>query len=69
MRLPDDFDDEDNSSMGLPMVQMVIGAAVFILLLFGIILAVNYKNNNHGTSQSHVTRYSQNLISIYRTNR
>ena len=29
----------------------------------------NYKNNNHGTSQSHVTRYSQNLISIYRTNR
>ncbi len=52
MRLPDDFDDEDNSSMGLPMVQMVIGAAVFILLLFGIILAVNYKNNNHSNKDT-----------------
>lgn len=47
MRLPDDFDDEDNNSMGLPMIHMVIGVAAFILVLFAIIIAVNYKNTGH----------------------
>lgn len=44
MRLPDDFDDEE-TSMGLPLVQMVIGVSAFILILFVIIIAVNYNNN------------------------
>ena len=52
MRLPDDFDDEDNSSMGLPMIRMVIGVAAFILILFGIIIAVNYKNTGHHNKNS-----------------
>ena len=55
MRLPDDFDDEDNSSMGLPMVHMVIGVSVFILILFGIIIAVNYKNTGHHNKNADTT--------------
>lgn len=42
MRLTDDFE-ENNNQTGLPVVFMAVGAMGFILLLFLVVLAVNYK--------------------------
>jgi len=49
MRLPDDFDD-NNGGTGISMFNMVVGVCAFVLVLLGIIIGVNYKNNGGGSS-------------------
>lgn len=63
MRFSDDFDEEDNSG-GIPMIQMVMGVSLFILVLFGIVVAVNYKNagqHNKATEAVLTTETAVNL--------
>lgn len=56
MRLPDD---DDNRSMGAPMINMVIGIFVFMLVLLFVIVKINKNDNRNGHYVQNATGQQQ----------